>query len=258
MEDFEIFLNSRGLSEKSKNQYRVMFENFMRFVNKEDFDQDDVLRFVAKLNQENKKPRTVSLYINMLRSYLKFKDKPVNKIKLPRIPLTFKIALTKEELKKLFEQKMKLSQRVALMLMAYCGLRMSEVFAIKKEDVDFNERIIKVHGKGAKERIVIFNEEVGKVLKEFFESGGKFDFTPRALQCKIKTLCKRAGIKDWEKITPHSLRGSFATIWSMEGGPEPLLKRLLGHTPDVTTIYSARYKIDEMKEWYDKIFGKGV
>ena len=263
-ENIEFFIKSRNLSERGEILYRKVFRVFLNFVKKEEFDQEDVLKFLIHLREKGRKERTISIYGTILRSYLKFCNKDISKIRLPRIPKRFKPALTEEELVKFFSVKMPLHYRLAYRLMAFSGLRVTEVLTMKVKDINFEERTIKIHGKGAKDRLVLMDEKTCEMLKDFVKDrkgivfkelipkSQNLDSAQRKIQLKAKTILKKAGLDYLENFTPHCLRATFSTIWDNKPGPRGMLRYLLGHTPDTTESY-IRPRAFEIKEVYDKI-----
>lgn len=253
-EKAEFFIQSRNLAPKSEQFYRKVLKQFFKFVKKEDVSQEDVLRFVVHLKQRGLSPRSMAMYIMVVRSYLKFLDLPTQKIKLPTIPIVFKKALNEDELKSFFKVKLRDDYKIAFRLMAFSGMRIGEVLNLKVDDIDVENRTIKVFGKRLKERMVIIDEVTAELLKEYLkDKKGKVfkKLYERKVQYKIKTVAKRAGIKIWKEVTPHILRHTFSALWEKHGGTRGNLKYLLGHRPDTTDTYAT--DIRELRNMYDRV-----
>jgi integrase/recombinase XerD len=131
------------------------------------------------------------------------------------------------------------------------GLRISEAISLKLEDIDWNRNSVKVMGKGSKERIVPFGRAVRKALMAYLDRRGNLDTDmlfvteygetvrrQKALEA-IKALGKKAGITG-VRVSPHTLRHTFAKTFLVNGGDPFTLQQILGHTTlDMTRKYIA-------------------
>ena len=140
-----------------------------------------------------------------------------------------------------------LGRHFDIKLLYGCGLRVSEIVNLKKEDVNFDECLIKVRlSKGKKDRFVKIPDSISKELisycelldnKFLFESNRGGKLTTKTIQMIIKNACRKSGIK--KKISPHSLRHSFATHLLEQGTDLRIIQKLLGHSDIKTTqIYT--------------------
>ena len=162
-----------------------------------------------------------------------------NKGKLPTV-------LSKEEVMRMIDLTLNLRHRFVIMFIYYSGIRLNELINVKWEDVDFERDIIHLKiAKGEKERIIFLH----KKLKDFIEYfnlkndgyafmsslGKKYD--ERTIQMIVKHAARKAVIK--KRVTPHTLRHSFATHL-LEGGADIRhIQKLLGHSSLQTTqIYT--------------------
>jgi site-specific recombinase XerD len=153
--------------------------------------------------------------------------------------------------------------RAMVALMARAGLRVSEVLALKPEDVELNARsgwVLVRKGKGMKERRVPLSAEARRELREYLEvrpqrPGPLFfsrtyqSLTGRDVQRVVAEAARRAGLE--KRVTPHTLRHTFATRFLQAGGDLATLQTVLGHSNLSTT---ARYlhpdagRVQEMVE----------
>ena len=153
--------------------------------------------------------------------------------------------------------------RAMVALMARAGLRVGEVLALKPEDVELNARsgwVLVRKGKGMKERRVPLSAEARRELREYLEvrpqrSGPLFfsrtyqSLTGRDVQRVVAEAARRAGLE--KRVTPHTLRHTFATRFLQAGGDLATLQMVLGHASLSTT---ARYlhpdagRVQEMVE----------
>ena len=168
------------------------------------------------------------------------------KIPLAKSSLKLPVVLSREEISKMLDAIKNPKHKIALELLYYAGLRLSEVINITWRDVDFDRDVIHVKkAKGQKERIVFFHKKLKEILKNhdcndrssilISERGNKYD--KRTIQEIVKNTAVKAGIN--KKITPHSLRHSFATHLLEAGADIRYIQKLLGHKNMQTTqIYT--------------------
>jgi len=156
------------------------------------------------------------------------------------------IVLNRKEIQKLFEVITNIKHKVVLALLYYAGLRLSEVRNLKWQDVDFEREIIHLkYAKGEKGRIIFLHKKLRELLAEYgikksgfvliSERGKKYN--ERTIQQIVKNAARKAGIK--KKVTPHTLRHSFATHLLEAGADIRYIQQLLGHKSLRTTqIYT--------------------
>lgn len=162
-----------------------------------------------------------------------------NKSKLP-------VVLNKEEINKMFESTLNLKHKLVLMFLYYTGIRLNEIVNLNWEDIDFQRGTIHLKiAKGEKERVIFFHEKLKNIIEYFnlkkegfiFISnlGGKYD--KRTVQLIVRNAAKKSGIS--KKVTPHTLRHSFATHLLEAGADIRHIQKLLGHSNLQTTqIYT--------------------
>lgn len=162
-----------------------------------------------------------------------------NKGKLPTV-------LSKEEVMAMIDKTLNLRHRLIIMFLYYSGIRLNELINIRWEDIDFDRGIIHLKiAKGEKERIIFLHRKLNDFIgyfnlrKEdyvFMSSLGK-KYDERTIQMIVKNTAGKAGIK--KRVTPHTLRHSFATHL-LEGGADIRhIQKLLGHSSLQTTqIYT--------------------
>lgn len=145
------------------------------------------------------------------------------------------IILSKEEIEKLIMATTNVNHRLIMQIGYAAGLRISEIINLKWQDIDFDRNTIHLkRAKGKKDRLVMLAQKVKEELQKLNQiapyvfvtnRGGKY--TLRTIQKIIENATKRAGIK--KKITPHTLRHSFATHLIESGTDIRYIKDLLGH-----------------------------
>ena len=132
------------------------------------------------------------------------------------------------------------------MLGLNCGLRKSEISKLNWEDLDFNERKIKIlEAKGGKERIVYYSQELEKVILSYKKSSGnstgalvRGSFGKRITSCPMQRIVRRMYVESGTYrpgITIHSLRHGFASSLRKKGVDLKIIKTLLGHSSLATT-----------------------
>lgn len=193
-----------------------------------------------------------------------------NKINNPKKDKYLPKFLRDSELDKIFEIckfDTPINQRDSLIieLLYATGVRVSELVNIKINDIDFSERVIKVLGKGSKERIVIYNNHTKKALDIFLNDGYHIfnkknsgylilnkdgdNLSERYVRNIINKLVKKAGLDI--KISPHTLRHTFATDMLEEGSDLMTVKELLGHESLNTTSIYTHITNDQIKKVYN-------
>ncbi|MGP6206898.1 site-specific tyrosine recombinase/integron integrase [Cuniculiplasma sp. SKW3] len=147
----------------------------------------------------------------------------------------------------------------------YSGMRVSELCSLRNEDIDFESGSIRItSGKGDKERIVLVPEEVLTILKEyakwkisenriseyFFVSGKMGKYHPSTVEKMIREIAKSSGIG--KRVTPHTLRHTFATSILKNGGDIRFIQRMLGHSSIGTTEIYTHIDDETMREMYSR------
>jgi integrase/recombinase XerC len=150
------------------------------------------------------------------------------------------------------------------------GLRLSELAGLDLIDLDFNQKLVKVRGKGRKERIVPVGGPALKAVQEYLEKIGEIRkdanddifkkplflnargerITTRSIARIVNEITSKSGIG--RKISPHALRHSFATHLLNAGADLRSIQELLGHESLSTTQKYTAVNINRMMEIYDK------
>lgn len=172
--------------------------------------------------------------------------------------------LSPEETRRLLEAAQKSRRNFAILVtLGYTGLRVSELCALRVEDIDFGGRTLVVrHGKGDKDRVVPLDEKCVMALRGYlaeegmppsgvlFRSSRGQPLYPRAVQRMIKTYAKRAGIA--RVVTPHVLRHTFATTLLANGADIRIIQKILGHRSIATTQIYTHVDDRLMKQAFDQ------
>ena len=149
------------------------------------------------------------------------------------------------------ENEIEYRDKVMLLLMYSCGLRVSEMISLEKKSINFEEKILSIKGKGNKERSIPINEvaldylshylnkelKTNKTKRVFINKTTKKPLTRQVFFMNLKKYAKRAGIE--KEISPHTLRHTFATELLENGTDLRIVQTLLGHSNVSTTqIYT--------------------
>lgn len=225
---------------------------------------------------------TQNYHLIALRSFLKFCSKrnleslPPEKVELARVKRKQVTFLSREELEALFAQpdistNIGLRDRTILELLFSGGLRVSELVSLNKEHVSTKRREFTVRGKGQKDRPIFMSEAAASWINQYLskrtdnavalfiryggsqiqDNSGQFlRLTPRSIQRIIARYAKLAGIT--KKVTPHTLRHSFATDLLMNGADIRSVQTMLGHSDISTTQIYTHVTDPHLKEVHKK------
>jgi len=168
------------------------------------------------------------------------------KIPIAKTSSKLPVVLSKDEISRMFSSTINIRHRLILMFLYYTGIRLDELVNLKWDDIDFDRGIIHLKiTKGSKDRIVFVHNKLKEFIASFSLHGTGLVFTSnlgkkynkRTIQLIVKNIAKKAGIK--KRVTPHTLRHSFATHLLEAGADIRHIQKLLGHSSLQTTqIYT--------------------
>ncbi|GGD53642.1 site-specific tyrosine recombinase/integron integrase [Muriicola marianensis] len=162
--------------------------------------------------------------------------------------------LSKEEVIDLLRATYNLKHRTILALLYSCGLRISEVLALRLANIDIDRRqVVILNSKGRKDRYVVLAESTVPLLINYissyrprnylFNGTGQGPYSGTSIRAFLKRSCRRAGIR--KRVTPHTLRHSYATHLIENGVNLRIVQELLGHAkPETTMVYTHVAKKD--------------
>ncbi|SKA71163.1 site-specific tyrosine recombinase XerD [Desulfobaculum bizertense] len=265
----EYLLVVRGLSENSLKAYESDLSGFVAFLKEkraqlENITQEDLSLYLYYLRSKGLQNRSLARNMSALRGFFSWLDEqgklpgnPAEYLENPKLPQKLPEVLSKEEMAAVLEQprteeKLGFRDRTMLELLYAAGLRVSELIQLKPFDFDPQVGVLKVFGKGAKERLVPIHFAAQEFLetyinhwrssfspvedKLFLNRSGK-GLTRQAVWKCVKRYAAQAGIT--REISPHTFRHSFATHL-LEGGADlRTVQVLLGHADiSATEIYT--------------------
>ena len=233
----------KGYSKRTIENYTHHVEKFVRSRQ----SPRDYLLSIAKSHKSDETVRSTCFAIKFYLNILKKDSTGIDKIlkDLPNVKRQKKlpIILSKKEIENMIIGLKNVNHRLIIQIGYSGGLRLSEIINLKWSDIDFNRNLIHIKSaKGKKDRIVMLSPKVKKALKLLdsdmrgyvFKTTRKGKYNPRTIQKIVENACKNAGIK--KKVSPHSLRHSFATHLLEKGVDIRYIKDLLGHSDISTTL----------------------
>ncbi|NNG12900.1 MAG: site-specific tyrosine recombinase XerD [Halobacteria archaeon] len=284
-QDIERFLDTlwmeRGLSENTLAAYRNDLNGFARWLTGRNrvlsaARRQDLLDYLAERVAAGARPRTTARLLSSLRRFYRYlvregrlKDDPSARIDTPRIGRPLPDSLSETEVELLLDapdtgEPLGLRDRAMLELLYACGLRVSELVNVTIEQVNLTEGVVRLMGKGNRERLVPLGEEAAEWLQRYIREGrpalagevsarqlfitrrGKA-MTRQAFWYRLRHYAVKSGIN--RKLSPHTLRHAFATHLLNHGADLRVVQMLLGHSDLSTTqIYThvARERLKEL------------
>ncbi|MFP4567985.1 MAG: site-specific tyrosine recombinase/integron integrase [Candidatus Woesearchaeota archaeon] len=248
MQELLTEMKLRGLSKSTIESYLKFNRDFLNYVkkNSDEITIQDIKYYLAYLvSDKGIAPRSVNLARAAIFFYYNdVLERGFNKVKTPKIDASLPVVLSKQEVLKLIECCVSRKSKLILMMIYSSGLRVSELVNLKREDLELGNRFAWVRsGKGKKDRMVILSDRLVLELKHI--PLGKWVFPGRDggplgvknIQKIVRTATRTAGID--KKVTPHTLRHSFATHLLDAGTDIRVIQELLGHSNLQTTqIYT--------------------
>lgn len=266
IENFKNYLKAEiNVSPHTLRAYTKDLEEFLSFVDKEpkEIDNLDIRSFLATLHQKKLKKTSIARKLATIRSYFKFltregyvKQNPAKLVATPKIPKKLPRFLSVDEVFSLVDapvgETFKATRDKAVFELLYsCGLRISELTSLDIGDLDIKESLIRVKGKGRKERIVPVGakalDSINNYLPErvsvkkrsealFLNSrGGRL--TQRSVSRLLIEYSRAINLIG--QISPHVLRHTFATHMLHGGADLRTIQELLGHSSlSSTQIYT--------------------
>jgi len=292
--DFIESLRRKAVSIHTITNYERDLRHFNEFLDlrKATLESTDhvLLRdFLNYLYSERRLSKSsVSRKLACLKTFFKFlvregrlKANPAELISSPRVPKKLPAYLAENETAAVVEMPQgttlkALRDRAILELLYASGLRVSELVKLNEDEIDMRQETVRVLGKGNKERIVPFGSFAARAMREYFDEkhgaglakregdGGVPAFlsvrkVPRRISARdVQRLVVRArlGLKSGRRITPHTLRHSFATHLLERGADLRSIQELLGHESLSTTQKYTHVSIQHLKKEYDKAHPK--
>lgn len=259
MEDLEklkMELKLRGFSPLTTRNYAFFIQKFLTRSNKvhDQLDQDDAKAYLSEMF-DTKSKNTIMLAAAALKFfYVEVLKKDFNDVKIPKKDKALPEVLSKEEVRKLIDSADNEKSRLIISLLYSGGFRVSELVNFKVEDINFKDNVGWIRkGKGSKDRIISLSSSLLADIQAYLEGREhKYVFSKeeplstRNIQKIIKGTKTRAGIT--KKITPHTLRHSFATHLLEQGTDIRIIQQMLGHSSLSTTQLYTHISSEQIKK----------
>lgn len=280
----------RGLSPNTVEAYGFDLRRFCAFlvrerIGPERFGRPDLLRFLSALREEGLSARSVARQVSTLRSFFRYLVRerviaasPVETVRGPKIGRPLPTYLTPSEVERLLSAPDTRTpegwrDKAMLGLMYASGLRASEVVALRREQVDPHAGFLRITGKGGKERVVPVAPAALATLAEYLvharpsflrgkgATGSLFlsrrgrAITRQTLWNRIRKWAREAGIRG--KLSPHSLRHSFAGHLLAGGADLRAVQAMLGHADISTTQIYTHVTAERLREIHRKHHPRG-
>ncbi len=250
-------LKLRGFSPLTVRNYTFFVEKFLQKTNKphNQLDQNDVKMFLSEMF-DTKSKNTIMLAAASLKFfYSEVLKKDLGSIPLPKKEKKLPEVLSQDEVLKLIDSTDTLKSRLIISFLYSTGLRVSELVNLKLDDINFKEKTGWVRrGKGSKDRLFAISENLAGELQEYINDKGiereyvfskEKPLTTRNIQKIIQGTRKRANIN--KKVTPHTLRHSFATHLLEQGTDIRVIQAMLGHASLSTTQVYTHISSEQIK-----------
>jgi integrase/recombinase XerC len=291
-------VTDRGASVYTQRNYRQAILEFQRWHAEErrsaphwaTLQRDDFRGYLRFLGRQNLGRAAIQLRFCALRTFYKFLIRhgmvaasPIKNLSLPKPGRRLPKFMTPQQMADLLSAPLKLvpppdhktrrqsellcRRDVAVLETIYsCGLRISELCGLQGQDIDWHEALVRVRGKGKKERIVPIGEPALRAIRRYWEllpqaPGGAspvfLSGSPRSrpvsardLQLRLKKYLAIAGLDP--QLTPHKLRHSYATHLLDAGADLRSVQELLGHAHLATTQVYTHLTTERLKRAYDE------
>lgn len=295
----EHLATERGASAYTQRNYRHALGEFRQWHRQErqatpnwaTLQRDDFRSYLRYLGRSSLGRAAVQLRFSALRTFYKFlvrrgliETTPIRSLSLPKSPKRIPKFLTPEQMLALLAAPMKAlaeakpegakfaavaayHRDAAILETIYsCGLRISELCGLRCDDIDWGQQMVRVRGKGKKERHVPIGAPALEAIRLYWQhlgeppvgdmpvflawAGRPEPMSPRGLQLRLKHYLALAGLDP--ALTPHKLRHSYATHLLNAGADLRSVQELLGHAHLTSTQVYTHLTTDRLKKAYDQ------
>ena len=242
-EYIKYLVYTKGYSANTARQYESSLHSFAKANNGRRWSEikaDDIIVYLANKKAAGASNNTIIANISAIRglynwmvNQYQLAENPAKYLVSPKKDKVIPHTISAEDIIKAVEQEPDKDIKLAIMMMAAMGLRVSETRELKIEDINFNSAQAVIMGKGRKERCIYFPTYILEMIKETGKTHGAIfeRWEDREFRYAIFAAFKRIGVE----ASPHQLRHSFATRAINEGMRLDVLREILGHTSIATT-----------------------
>lgn len=240
--------------------------------------------FLAELTTSGAQKKTIVRRLSSIRTFFKYAfshklidENPAEDLETPKIEKKLPVSLSYDQVLKLFDQPeastlLGFRDRVIMELFYSSGLRVSELVALNRNDFDGENLLIKLKGKGKKERVIPITKNAADWIKKYLAHAERHltteghhaqidpqaiflnkrgtRLTTRSVDRKFDKYLKASGLAG--KVTPHTIRHTIATHWLENGMDLKTIQVLLGHSSLATTTIYTQVSTQLKKKVYDQ------
>ena len=265
------------------SQFTGFIRDHYEFVDLLHVRADHVRSWMVHLMNQKVKAKSIHRKLSSLSGFFKYsrkrswmKHNPMSKIIQPKSSRRVPEFVSKEDMTRLFSGPYfdndfhGVRDHLVMAFLYQTGIRRQELISLKQADIDFSQNLMKVMGKGKKERIVPFGPELTKLIHQYlrlkenegFSGASELLLTDKGNPLYPKWVYNKAKhylsmISSIDKRSPHVLRHSFATHLLNEGADINAVKELLGHSSLAATQVYTHSSIEELKTIYKKAHPMG-
>ena len=266
LEYIEFELNYSSLTKESYARDLSLYKDFlnMQKINYLDINKEEVMNYLKYLDYLKFTNKTISRHLSTLRSFYNYlvevkliSSNIYKRVRNPKVPKKLPNYLSIVEIDTIIEEidednDEDIKEKFIFELLYSTGIRVSECASIKLSDIDYQNKTIRIMGKGSKERLVYYGESCERLLNKYLsirnnlikektdyllvnQKGSKI--SRESIEYIIDKIIKKSSVK--HKISPHTLRHSFATHLLDNGADLKSVQELLGHVNlNTTEIYT--------------------
>jgi integrase/recombinase XerD len=279
----------RGLSPNTLAAYRADLTALERWLDDHDGDltaakRGDLLSFMASRIEAGARPRSTARQLSSFRRFYRYlvregalREDPTAQIAMPKVGRSLPRSLTEEEVEALLaaptvSDPLGHRDRTMLEVLYATGLRVSELVNLKLAAVNLNQGVIRIVGKGDRERLIPLGEEAVQWVQQFlhgprveillerqtdylFPTRRGDRMTRQAFWHIIKRYARKAGIQ--KELSPHTLRHAFATHLLNHGADLRVVQMLLGHSDLSTTQIYTHVARERLKDLHSQHHPRG-
>lgn len=267
-----------------KSSYQERWKGKDDFIPLEIIDKRAIRGFLASLVESQHNNKTIVRRLSSLRSFFRYAmthnlvtSDPTADLESPKIEKTLPVSLSYDQVKKIFDQPdttnyLGFRDRAIMELFYSSGLRVSELVGLNRPDFDVQNLLVKLRGKGKKERVVPITKNAAEWVQSYIDHPERHHdtdghlaqvdneaiflnrlgtrLTLRSVDRNFDKYLKATGIAG--KVTPHTIRHTIATHWLENGMDLKTIQVLLGHSSLSTTTIYTQVSTGLKKEVYDK------
>jgi integrase/recombinase XerD len=292
--DIERYIDAmwmeKGLSNNTLSSYRrdlMQFDHWLQQRRGSSLalaSRESLQAYLGLRLQQGKSPRSTARFLSCVRGFYRYclregklEIDPTLDIESPRLGRPLPKVLSEDEVDRLLqapnlEDAIEMRDRTMLELLYACGLRVTELTSLQVVQISLNQGVVRVFGKGSKERLVPVGEEALQWLQRYvagargellngmpsdvvFPSRRGTQMTRQTFWYRIKIYAQRAGIT--KHLSPHTLRHAFATHLLNHGADLRVVQMLLGHSDLSTTQIYTHVAQQRMQELHERHHPRG-